>query len=260
MSKRETEQRYLAACAIAHEAGRLMRAHYEKREKNSYTLKGHQDYLTEADGEVEKLIVRRLGEAFPDDTVFGEEGGGKFSSRAWVIDPIDGTANFARGVPHFCTSIAFVQDGKIAVGAIYNPILDEMFAAQVGCGATLNGRPLKVSSTSDIRASTIELGWSTRRPMEDYAAMLIRVVKAGGGVRRSGSGALGLAYVADGRTDAYVELHINSWDCLAGILLVNEAGGHTNDFLANDGLTKGNPVLGCTPALLEALTKVTGVS
>ncbi len=260
MSKRGIEERYLAACAIAREAGDLMRRLYEKREMGSYKLKGHQDYITEADGEVEKLIVRRIGEAFPDDTVFGEEGGGQFGARAWVIDPIDGTANFARGIPHFCVSIAFVEDGRIAVGTLCNPMLGELFAAKAGGGATLNGRPMKVSSTPDMRSATIELGWSMRRPMEDYVAMVTRVVKEGAGIRRSGSGALGLAYVADGRTDAYAELHINSWDCLAGILMVNEAGGWTNDFLAGDGLTKGNPVLGCTPALREAIVKATGIS
>lgn len=259
MSKRDVEKRYLAACAIAREAGDLMRRLYEKREMNSYKLKGHQDYLTEADGEVEKLIVQRIGEAFPEDTVFGEEGGGKFSPQVWVIDPIDGTANFARGIPHFCVSIAFVREGQIAAGAMCNPMLGELFAARAGGGATLNGRPMKVSKTPDLRSATVELGWSTRRPMEEYADMLIRVVKEGAGVRRSGSGALGLAYVADGRTDAYAELHINSWDCLAGILMVNEAGGWTNDFLKGDGLVQGNPVLGCNPALRDAIVKATGI-
>jgi myo-inositol-1(or 4)-monophosphatase len=259
MSKRGVEKRYLAACAIAREAGDLMRRLYEKREMNSYKLKGHQDYLTEADGEVEKLIVQRIGEAFPEDTVFGEEGGGEFSPQVWVIDPIDGTANFARGIPHFCVSIAFVREGQIAAGAMCNPMLSELFAARAGGGATLNGRPMKVSKTPDLRSATVELGWSMRRPMEDYVAMLTRVVKEGAGIRRSGSGALGLAYVADGRTDAYAELHINSWDCLAGILMVNEAGGWTNDFLKNDGLVRGNPVLGCNPALREAICRATGI-
>ncbi len=259
MSQRGVETRYLAACAMAREAGDLMRRLYESREMGSYKLKGHQDYLTEADGEVEKLIVKRIAEAFPDDTVYGEEGGGKFSPQVWVIDPIDGTANFARGIPHFCVSIAYVQEGRIAAGTMCNPMTGELFAARIGGGATLNGKPMKVSRTPDMRSATLELGWSTRRPMEDYVAMLTRVVKTGAGIRRSGSGALGLAYVADGRTDGYAELHINSWDCLAGILMVNEAGGWTNDFLAGDGLTQGNPILGCTPALREAIVAATGV-
>jgi myo-inositol-1(or 4)-monophosphatase len=259
MSQRGVETRYLAACAIAREAGDLMRRLYESREMGSYKLKGHQDYLTEADGEVEKLIVKRIAEAFPDDTVYGEEGGGTFSPQVWVIDPIDGTANFARGIPHFCVSIAYVQEGTIAAGTMCNPMTGELFAARRGGGASLNGKPMKVSRTPDMRSATLELGWSTRRPMEDYVALLTRVVKTGAGIRRSGSGALGLAYVADGRTDGYAELHINSWDCLAGILMVNEAGGWTNDFLAGDGLTKGNPILGCTPALRDAIVAATGV-
>jgi myo-inositol-1(or 4)-monophosphatase len=259
MTDHGLEARYLAASAIAREAGDLMRQRFEEREVGTYKLKGHQDYLTEADGEVERLITRRIAEAFPGDTVFGEEGGGQFSAQVWVIDPIDGTANFARGIPHFCVSIAFVRDGATAIGVIGNPMTGEHFAARRGGGATLNGRAMKVSATAEMRQSTVELGWSTRRPMEHYVAMLGRVVATGAGFRRSGSGALGLAYVADGRIDGYAELHINSWDTLAGLLLVQEAGGWGNDFLANDGLAHGNPVLACTPALRQALVQATGI-
>lgn len=260
MSKRGLEKRYLAACAIAREAADLMRRLYLNRPMGTYQLKGPQDYLTEADGEVEKLVTQRIADAFPEDTVFGEEHGGRFSPNTWVIDPIDGTANFARGIPHFCISIAFVREGQTVVGVIDNPMLGETFAAKRGGGATLNGRPMKVSATADLRAATVELGWSTRRPMQSYVDLLARVVATGAGFRRSGSGALGLAYVADGRTDGYAELHINSWDCLAGLLMIDEAGGWTNDFLAGDGLALGNPVLGCTPALREGLLAATGIA
>lgn len=254
MPKRGLEKRFLAACAVAREAGDLARRHFETRNlRNGYKLKGPQDYWTAADGEIERLVIKRLGEAFPTDTFFGEEGGGRFSPEVWVIDPIDGTVNFARGIAHFCISIAFVREGELAIGVIYDPIKGEMFAARRGAGAFCNGQPMRVSTIGDLRHATIEIGWSTRRSMKDYVRLVDQVTAAGAGHHRAGSGALGLAYVADGRTDGYCELHINSWDALAGILLVEEAGGWVNDFLANDGLVQGNPVLATTPALKDAL-------
>jgi len=257
VSKRELEQRYLAACAVAHEAGWLMRRHYRERSAGKISFKGPQDFLTVVDGAVERLIIDRLSRAFPGDRFVGEEGGGSFGARTWVIDPIDGASNFARGMPHFCTSIAFVEAGKPAIGVIYDPIADELFAARRGGGATVNGRPMRVSGAADIRRATIELGWSTRRPPEVYTETVRRILSVGGGFHRSGSGALGIAYVADGRNDGYFEAHINAWDALAGLVMVREAGGWTNDFLAGDGLTNGNAVLACTPGLRVILKKLT---
>jgi myo-inositol-1(or 4)-monophosphatase len=258
LSKRGLERRFLAACAVAREAGDLARRHFESRDlRDGYKLKGAQDYWTAADGEIERLIVSRLSEAFPDDTFFGEEGGGSFSPQVWVIDPIDGTANFARGIAHFCISIAFMREGTMAIGAIYDPVKGELFAARREHGATCNGRPMRVSTIDDLNHATIEVGWSTRRPMKDYIRLMDQVTSAGAGFRRAGSGALGIAYVADGRCEGYCELHINSWDALAALLMVTEAGGWTNDFLAYDGLVQGNPVLATTPALKDSLIAAT---
>ena len=136
---------------------------------------------------------------------------------------------------------------------------DELYAAARGRGATLDGQPIRVSGISDLRHATVEAGWSTRLPPEPYAELVHRLKVAGANVRRAGSGTLGLAYVADGRIDAYCELHINSWDALAGLLLIEEAGGWTNDFLDGHGLSKGNPVLGATPELARELAGVTGI-
>lgn len=255
--QRELQQRYLAACAVAHEAGLLMRRHYRDRSAGKISFKGPQDFLTVVDGAVERLIIDRLRRAFPGDRFVGEEGGGSYGRRTWVIDPIDGTSNFARGIPHFCTSIAFVEAGEPTIGAIYDPIADELFAARRGAGATVNGRVMRVSGAKDIRRATIELGWSTRRPAEVYTETVRRILAAGGGFHRSGSGALGLAYVADGRNDGYFEAHINAWDTLAGLVMIREAGGWANDFLADDGLRKGNAVLACTPGLRVMLQKLT---
>jgi myo-inositol-1(or 4)-monophosphatase len=254
MSEHELAARHLAVIAIAQEAGDLARRQFLDRDAMTITFKGPQDWLTQADRQVEDLVTGRIRAAFPGDACVGEETGGTEASSVWVIDPIDGTSNFARGVPHFCISIAYMRDRKIESGAIYNPITGEMFSARRGHGAFCNGRRMKVSATSDFRLATIELGWSTRRTVTDYTAMLTRVVAGGASFRRAGSGALGMAYVADGRNDGYAELHINVWDVLAGILMVEEAGGWTNDFLAGDGFARGNAILAGTPGIRAALT------
>lgn len=250
----DLDTRELALLAVAREAGELARRRFLDRSSFTVKFKGPQDFITEADGDVENLILGRLRAAFPDDTCLGEETGGAPGRRAWVIDPIDGTANFARGIAHFCVSIAYVEDGRTRLGAIYQPMTREMFAARQGRGATLDGKPMKASTTARIEEAVVELGWSKRRPNKDYTDTALRVLEAGATFRRCASGALGLASVADGRTDAYFERHINSWDCLAGNLMVEEAGGWVNDFLAGDGLLTGNPVLATNAPLKDAMT------
>jgi myo-inositol-1(or 4)-monophosphatase len=255
------ELRLFAASAIAREAGWLARRHFHNRPKTLHIdFKGDQDYVSATDAEVETLIRTRLHEAFPSDGFYGEEGGGAFADDVWVVDPIDGTANFMRRIPQFCISIAFVREGRCEIGVIYDPIQDELFAARRGGGATLDGQLMHVSGLTDIRQATIEAGWSTRLPTDAYIALVQTLKSEGAGVRRGGSGALALAYAADGRIDAYCELHMNSWDALAGLLLIAEAGGWTNDFLANGGLRQGNPVLGCTPALSGLMRRAMGLA
>lgn len=252
-------QRHLAAIATARQAGDLMRRLFLDRDGIEMSFKGPQDYLTQADAAVEKLVRGSLHQAFPADKFFGEEHGGEFSRSCWVVDPIDGTANFALGVAHFCVSIAYMRDGEAAIGVIYNPITDELFEARTGDGARLNGKAMRAAKTTAFSRAMVELGWSSRRSPGDYTDMVRRVLSAGASFRRAGSGALGIAYVADGRSDGYAELHINSWDCLAGIVMAKEAGARANDFLAGDGLRQGNAVLVAAPGIFEALTAATGI-
>ncbi|MBF9235036.1 inositol monophosphatase family protein [Microvirga alba] len=255
------ETRFAAACAIAREAGVLARRRFLERPRSQRPdFKGPQDFLTATDAEVEQLIRRRLNELLPSDAFFGEEGGGSFERDVWVVDPIDGTANFARGIPHFAISIAFVRNNRTEIGVVYNVMHDELYTAQRGRGAAVNGEPIRVSGLADMRQATVEAGWSSRLPRDPYVALVDRLKAAGVNVRRAGSGTLGLAYVADGRIDAYCELHINSWDVLAGLLIIEEAGGWTNNFLAKDGLRTGNPVLACTPELAEVVIAATGIA
>jgi myo-inositol-1(or 4)-monophosphatase len=247
----EIAARYAFALRLIQEAGDKARGLFQNR-KPGFELKGHQDYLTEADGELERLIRDRIAVAFPADTMIGEEGGGAASERVWVVDPLDGTSNFARGIPYFAVSIAFVFKGAPTLGVIINPMARELFAARAGHGATLNGKPMRVSTTSDFKGALVELGFSNRRPFSDYTSMVTRVMAAGAGVLRQGSGALALAYVAAGRTDGYAELFMYPWDVLAALVMVREAGGWTGDYMAGDVLKNGNPMLACTPALQES--------
>jgi myo-inositol-1(or 4)-monophosphatase len=248
--------RYDFCRALARDAGKLAHSGFGTSDT---TLKGRHDVVTAMDREVERFIRAAIGKRYPLDAVIGEEEGGGAGDHLWLIDPIDGTANYARGLPRYCVSIGYLERGIPRLGAIYDPSHDWLYAAARGEGAWRDGERLAVSPVADISAATVECGWSTRRSASDYIDLLARVLDAGGAIRRAGSGALGLADVAAGRAEAYAELHINAWDCAAGIVLVNEAGGFTNDFFAGDGLRAGNPLIATNAALCGKLAAVIGI-
>ncbi len=255
------EMRLLAAQAMAREAGAVARRRFVDR-SFKVGFKGPQDYLTEVDGETEELIASRLLRAFPSDGFIGEETKPRSADKGgavWVVDPIDGTANFARGVAHFCVSIACVAGGKVEVGVIYDPMRDELFAARRGGGARLNGASISSSRAESLANASVEVGWNMRAGADQYLDLLRRVAVSGASPFRTGSGALGIAYVAAGRLDGFVEHHINAWDCLAGILLVSEAGGYVSDFLSGDGLARGNPLIACAPGVKDALISAAAI-
>ena len=242
-----------SAAALALEGFRRMPA------ARGVETKGPQDFLTVYDTLVEEHIRARIAGAFPGDGFLGEETGADVAPRLWVVDPIDGTANFARGIPHFAVSIAFVESGRILIGGIANPALDETYFARDGLGAERNGRPISAAPTVRMDHACVELGWSNRVDNAAYVACLSGLLDLGANVRRGASGALALAYVADGRSDAYAELHINAWDCLAGLLLAREAGALTNAFLEGDGLLEGNPIVAAAPGLADAIARAVGI-
>jgi len=248
--------RYDLCRALARDAGKLAHRGFGT---SSTKMKGVHDVVTEMDGAVERYIRAEIAKRYPDDAVLGEEEGGATGDRLWIIDPIDGTANYARGLPRYCVSIGYAERGVPTLGAIYDPSHDWLYSAARGEGAWQDGERMRVSGIGDMQAATVELGWSTRRPASAYVGMIGRVFAAGGAMRRAGSGALGLVDVAAGRVEAYAELHINSWDCAAGIVLVQEAGGFTNDFFAGDGMRSGNPLLATNAALCGKLADVVGI-
>lgn len=245
---------------LALRAGALALDGFARVTPGAVRMKGPQDYLTETDAAVERLVREAIVSAFPEDGFLGEETGGSAASDTWVVDPIDGTANFARGLPHFCISIAFVRGDATEIGAICNPALGELHFARRGAGATRNDAPIAVAPTRDLASATVELGWSTRVPNVRYLKAMTALLELGMNVRRGASGALGLAFVADGRSDGYAEVHMNAWDCLAGLLLVEEAGGRTGPFLRRGALADGGPVIAAAPGIADAFAAATGLS
>ncbi|SMX29225.1 Inositol-1-monophosphatase [Pelagimonas phthalicica] len=237
-------------------AGQIVREGFLRRDANTYSLKGPQDYLTETDAASELHIRQAILSQFSEDSVFGEEEGGEVSAQTWVVDPIDGTANFARGLPHFCISIGFVVDRNPILGGIYSPITNELYYARRGHGASLNGKAISVSGADLPESATVEMGWSTRVSTETYLESMEGLLNSGLNVRRCGSGALALAHVADGRSDGYCELHMNSWDCIPGLLIVSEAGGEVCEYLQTGDLREGGRILAATPKIAPTMSRL----
>lgn len=226
----------------------------------SVSSKGAHDVLTQADLAVERHIREAVAKAFPGDMVVGEEMGGAADVGAdqnfWLVDPIDGTANYATDIPRWCVSIAYMQAGKPVIGILFDPVLNRMYTAALGGGARQNGKPIKARTTASLDGATIELGWSARRSHTAYLQKAEALMQAGSAFVRRGSGALGLADVAAGRVDGYAELHINAWDCAAGVLLVTEAGGQANDFFTPEGIHSGGLLVAGTSGLYHQLCKL----
>jgi myo-inositol-1(or 4)-monophosphatase len=246
------------ATRVAAEAGALALRLRPPPGAPAATLKDHQDWLTEADGEVEDFIAKSLADSFPEDGFQGEEtGSGRQGALRWVVDPIDGTSNFARGGLRFCVSIGLLEGGTSQLGIIHAPALGETFAARRRAGATLNGAPIRAAATADLTRGMVECGWSHRRSNESYWALVQTVMKTGASLRAGGSGALGLADVAAGRIDAYLELHINLWDVAAALCILAEAGAVTNAFTDGDGMHNGNAIFAAAPGIATALRQAT---
>ncbi|MDX1541701.1 MAG: inositol monophosphatase [Geminicoccaceae bacterium] len=253
MNDHDLARRAQAAAATIREAGRLARRHFERRDRLEIEFKGMQDLVSLADRATEDLIRARLGEAFPDDAFVGEEGGGEDAppgTGQWVIDPIDGTMNFLRGLPYWSVVIAYVKDRDVLLGLTYDPVHDELYAAEKGRGAFRNGERIRVSGTTDPRSAVLGQTFSFKMEIEPYVRTLKNVLGAGADHRRLGSTALMMCHVADGRLDGCITLRCSSWDVIAGLRLVLEAGGEASDWFESAGsLTAPGSVFGCTPGL-----------
>jgi myo-inositol-1(or 4)-monophosphatase len=275
--------RYRLACTLARSAGRLALGFFRERDTLQIEHKGLQDVVSRADREVEAFIRAGIAEAFPDDAFLGEESaadgehtdatrtGNAIDSpdlsdaagRAlWVVDPIDGTTCFLQGMPVWCISIGIVIDGVPTIGAVYDPNADELFHALQGEGAWLTSdgeraapvvKPLSAHRASSFRDGPLGLGYSHKVPPSTVVPFLDALLAEGGMFIRNGSGALMIAYVAAGRLIGYYEPFMYPWDCMASLVLVREAGGAVEDFLADPGWRDGNRVIVAGPSLFASL-------
>jgi myo-inositol-1(or 4)-monophosphatase len=256
----DLSRKLAVATEVVAAAGRLARDYFDRRGELTVEHKGRQDLVSIADRSVEDLIRAELGKAFPEDAFLGEEGGGTGTEpRLWVIDPIDGTMNFLRGIPYWCCVIAYVEDGVVELGLTMDPLHGDLYAARRGHGATCNGAPIRVSGCSDPQQACAAFAFNFKQPAEPYFAMVEELTRAGFDHRRMGSSALQLCHVADGRVDATATLSCSSWDVIAGLLLVQEAGGLATSWLDGCSLTGNRAVAACTPGLAEPFEKATGL-
>ena len=260
----QLEARYAFAKRVALEAAQRAMDFYTRRSSLTVEHKGSdlQDVVSIADQEVEAFIRGELARHFPDDGIVGEEGGsdGLRARCIWVIDPIDGTACFLNGLHNWCVSIGLLVDGEPLLGAVADPNHDELFHGFIGRGAFVNDTPLQAHRAIHLGEGLVGVGTTQRPGQEHFLPFLHALLDGGGQFVRNGSGALMTAYVAAGRLIGYYETHLKSWDCLAGLVLVREAGGRGNDFLRGDGLLGGNPYLVAAPGVYDQLAAMIGAS
>ncbi|AHK79567.1 inositol monophosphatase [Ectothiorhodospira haloalkaliphila] len=215
------------------------------------------DFVTEVDRNAEREIIRVIQRAYPDHGIMAEESGEHDINREfiWVIDPLDGTTNFIHGIPQFAVSIALKQRGRLEQAVVYDPIKEELFVATRGAGAFLNNRRIRVSQHKDLSGTLLGTGIPFREDQDlDYYLRTLKALLPGtAGVRRPGSAALDLAYVACGRLDGFWEIGLNEWDMAAGVLLIQEAGGLVGDLRGGpEYLTTGN-VVAAGPKVFKAM-------
>jgi myo-inositol-1(or 4)-monophosphatase len=260
------EQLIKTAVGCVKEAGAVLLDYYAKLQTLRIQSKGRFDYVTEADLAAQETIVKLIRSRHPDHEILAEEdesSSGQNASR-WLVDPLDGTTNFIHGFPVFAVSVALQYKDAIVLGAVYDPCRQELFLAQKGHGATLNGKPIQVSNRYEVYEALVATAfpWREKTILSRYLRGFNQVFAKVSDVRRSGSAALDLSYVACGRCDGFWELGLSPWDIAAGHLLVQEAGGHISDFTGgNDHIWIGDVVAG-NPSihtfLLEIIREVFG--
>ncbi|MBL8521757.1 MAG: inositol monophosphatase [Betaproteobacteria bacterium] len=222
--------------------------------------RGPADPFTIADLRAEETVKAILSAAHPDYGFLGEEGGmieGRNRARTWVVDPLDGTSNFLAGLPIYAVNIALAEEGRVIAGVTYVPMLEEMFWAEKGCGAHLNGKPIRVSQRTGFEQAVLSVGipFMGKPRQEQFHAEMVRLTPKVAGVRRLGAGAVDMAYVACGRFDAYWEQSVSAWDMAAGAVIVAEAGGIVTDTLGHPLDLMNGTVLASTPQLHGALLR-----
>jgi myo-inositol-1(or 4)-monophosphatase len=261
MSSLEEQHRFDFAKNLIIEAGDLALQYFSSVNELSIMSKGAQDMVSEADIAVEKLIRSRLMAAFPGDGYVGEETGhepASGDSGIWVVDPIDGTQPFLSGLNTWCISIAYVRSNEVLLGMVNNPAARELYIGGAERTAELNGQPIAPRQDASVDDGLTYLGCNPRLRPEQVVPVLDRLLRAGGMFIRNGSGALGLCDVACGRLVGYVEAHINSWDCLGGIAVCRSAGIRVSDYLTDNSLLLGGPLVAGSAQTFDPLVAILG--
>ncbi len=245
----------------AREAGKVLLRHFAHRDQLTVTTKSRNEFVSEVDRTAEETIVNVLRRAYPSHGIIGEEGGSRAGDDyTWIIDPLDGTTNYLHGFPQFSVSIGLTYRGVLDQGVVYDPLREEIFHASRGAGAFLNDRRLRVSNRKELEGALLGTGFPFRdfSHADAYMGMLQQLMRDTAGIRRPGSAALDLAYVAAGRLDGFWELGLKSWDMAAGALLIREAGGVVSDLSGGDRFMDSGNVVGgplkCQKALLQTIS------
>ncbi|MCH1492116.1 MAG: inositol monophosphatase [Luminiphilus sp.] len=253
------------ALRAARKAGDLIVRASDELDRVGHEAKGAADFVTEVDLAAEKEILYHLGKAYPDHAFLAEEGGSTGNPDAnhlWVIDPLDGTSNFMRGIPHYCVSIACIVDGRLEHGVVLDPVRQEEFTASRGRGAQLNGHRLRVSNRIDLKECLLGTGipflGHEQKRLPEYSKSLAQLAGQCMGIRRAGAAALDLAYVAAGRLDGFWEIGLEQWDIAAGALLVREAGGLISDMDGSENYLDNGQVVCGSPKIFKQVLSTVG--
>lgn len=258
----DDEARLRFCIALAQAAGEVGLGFFRELDKLTIESKGHQDLVSNGDKEVELFIRAGIARQYPDDGIVGEEHApvAGSSGYTWVIDPIDGTANFVRGIPAWAVVIACMKDGRAVVGVVHVPSTSETFHARLGGGAFLNERPIKVSSSTGLDDGTVGVGYNGRVNAGAVVPVIAAVIADGGVFFRNASGAIMLSYVAAGRLIGYTEEHMNAWDCVAAMLVIEEAGGIVEPFNRGDVLKHGTVAIAGGPGVFGRLRAISAAA
>jgi myo-inositol-1(or 4)-monophosphatase len=250
------------AILAARSAGQKIMHHLDNIDRLNIEHKGKNDYVSEVDKEAEQAIIQTIRKYYPDHHILAEESGknpakNSKSDIEWIIDPLDGTTNFLHQFPQFAVSIAIKEKGKLMHGVIYDPVRDEMFSASRGSGAKLNNFRIRVSEQKTLDNALLATGFPYHdfSYLDSYMASLKSFMQSTAGIRRAGSAALDLAYVACGRVDGYWEFNLKPWDIAAGALIAKEAGALVTDFMGGENYLQSGNILVANPKLYKEMAQ-----
>lgn len=244
------------AIRAARAAGDLIVREIDRIDDIGYDKKGDNDFVTDVDKAAEQVIINTIHQSYPEHAFLAEESGQSGDSEfVWIIDPLDGTTNFMHGFPHYAVSIALQHRGRLDQGVIYDPLRQELFTASRGKGAQLNNRKIRVTSKHELNGTLLGTGFPFRegQDIEIFLESFRRLYPHVAGIRRAGSAALDLAYVACGRLDGFWEYNLNAWDIAAGALLVQEAGGINSELTGGTDYMQSGNIISANPKILKAM-------